>query len=88
MSSSRDHAPSTSGTPAESGALAILDIIQIAPPHKWGGCFAVVDEVKPWGCQAYVSVPANDGSPPGRAFIRLDASEFERVGARAIWVAQ
>ncbi len=54
-------------------------IIQIVPAHKWGGCLAVVSEVKTWGAQVYVTIPANDGTPPGRAYIRLEWADFERV---------
>lgn len=61
-------------------------IIQIAPSHKWGGCLAVVDEVKAFGCQAYVTIPYNDSEPCGDAFIRLNWDDFEPVGARAIFV--
>jgi hypothetical protein len=66
-------------------SLAANEIIQIAPPHKWGGCLAVVREVKSWGCQAYVSVPHNDGTPPSQAYIRLETEDFERTGAMAIF---
>lgn len=61
------------------------EIIQIAPPHKWGGCLAVVSETKAFGCQAYVSLPANDGTPPGQAYIRLTFDEFECIGASVIF---
>lgn len=61
------------------------DVIQIAPPHRWGGCLAVVSETKSFGCQAYVSIPHNDGSAPGQAFIRLNSEEFESLGAKAIF---
>lgn len=64
------------------------DIIQIAPPHKWGGCLAVVSELKSFGVQAYVSIPRNDGAAPGDAYIRLTWDDFEPVGAHAIFVRQ
>ena len=53
-------------------------VIQIAPPHKWVGCFAVVEESKPWGVQAGVPVP--DGRI---AYIRLVWGEFEVIGDAA-----
>jgi hypothetical protein len=62
------------------------EIIQIAPPHKWGGCLAVVSEKKSFGVQCYVSIPHNDGTPPADAYIRINWDEFERVGARAIFI--
>lgn len=62
-----------------------MEIVQITPAHKWGGCLAVVSEVKAFGVQAYVSIPANDGTPPGQAYIRIGWEAFERVGAKAIF---
>lgn len=62
------------------------DIIQIAPPHKWAGCLAIVSEMKSFGVQAYVSIPSNDGKPPGRAYIRLKYDDFEMIGAPAVFV--
>jgi hypothetical protein len=64
------------------------DIIQIAPPHKWGRCLAVISEMKSFGVQAYVSIPNNDGTAPGSAYIRLSWDDFEPVGARAIFIPQ
>lgn len=61
-------------------------IIQIAPPHKWGGCLAVVDEVKSFGCQAFVTIPHNNGTPVGRAYIRLNWSDFEPIDANPIFI--
>ena len=71
---------------AESREVQANEIIQIAPPHKWGGCLAVVAELKSFGCQCYVSIPHNDGKQPEQAFIRLKWDEFERVGANAIFI--
>lgn len=62
------------------------EVIQIAPPHKWGGCLAIVDEVKSFGCQAYVSIPHNDGQPPGQAFTRLNWEDFEPLGVNPVFV--
>jgi hypothetical protein len=67
---------------SETVKLSEDDVIQIAPPHKWGGCLAVVDEVKGFGCQAYVTIPANDGTT-GPAYIRLNWDEFEALGVKA-----
>ncbi len=61
------------------------DLIQIAPTHRWGGCIAVVDEPKSFGCQAYVSIPSNDGEPPGRAYVRLSKGQYEPLGVKAIF---
>jgi hypothetical protein len=62
------------------------EIIQIVPSHKWGGCLAVVDEPKSFGCQAYVTVP--DAESSGRAYIRLNWDEFEKLGIKAIFVLE
>lgn len=64
------------------------DIIQIIPSHRWGGCIAVVDDVRSWGCQCYVTVPPNgpeDVSAP--AYIRLNWGEFEPLGTKAKFIA-
>ena len=63
-------------------SVEVNEIIQIAPPHKWGGCLAVVSEMKSFGVQCYVSIPHNDGTPPSDAYIRITWEEFERVVAR------
>lgn len=67
-------------------ALEKNTIIQIRPGHKWCGCFAVVDEVKSFGCQAYVTIPSNDGKLPGRAYIRLNTEDFESLEMQAPFV--
>lgn len=61
------------------------DIIQIVPGHKWGGCLAVIDEPKSFGCQAYVTAPTHNGSV-GRFFIRLNWNEFNKINAKAIFI--
>jgi hypothetical protein len=61
------------------------EIVQIVPTHKWGGCLAVVELVRAWGCQAYVTFPSNDGEAIGTAYIRLAWTEFERIGAAVIF---
>lgn len=63
------------------------DIIQIVPDHKWGGCLAVVDEPKSFGCQAYVTIPGPNGKA-SEAYIRLNWNEFEPIGAKAVFVPQ
>lgn len=52
-------------------------LIQIKKPHRWGLCFAVIDETKVFGCQAYVLVPNNLMEEPDQAFIRLNRDEYE-----------
>jgi len=50
-------------------------VIQITESHEWAGCLAIVDEVKSFGCQAYVEIPLQ-----GSAYIRLNTSDFEIIG--------
>jgi hypothetical protein len=71
---------------SESDDIQKNDLIQIAPEHKWAGCFALVSESKTFGVQAFVSIPHNDGQRPGRAYIRLEWKDFECVDARAPFV--
>jgi hypothetical protein len=58
------------------------DIIQIRPEHKWGGCLAVVDEVKSFGCVAYVASPV-DGTV-GKYYTRLSWDGFKMIGAKVL----
>jgi hypothetical protein len=60
------------------------DVVQIVPHHKWGGCLAVVDDVRAWGVIAAVRLPHNDGSPAGDAYTRLAWADFQPVG-KAVW---
>lgn len=52
-------------------------LIQIKRPHRWGLCFAIIDETKVFGCQAYVMVPNNTMGEPDQAFIRLNRDQYE-----------
>jgi hypothetical protein len=56
-------------------------VIQIAPPHKWAGCLAIVDEVKSWGVQAYIAIP--QGGEVRNAYVRLKWAELEVIGPAA-----
>lgn len=52
------------------------DIIQaIEGTGIWQGCLLIVDEVKSWGVQAYMTIPDQ-----GTAFMRFKTGEFEIVG--------
>jgi hypothetical protein len=65
--------------------MNINDIIQIDPSKDlFGGCMAVVSEVKSWGVQAYVQ----SAGVPGQQYIRLKHGEFEPTGGRAVWVVE
>lgn len=67
--------------PAEDGALAAGDVVQINPAHDpvFGGCFMVVTEPKGWGAQGYVTVPGK-----GDAYYRCPIDALVRIG-RAEW---
>lgn len=61
------------------------DIVQITDTNnKWYPCLLVVDEVKAWGIQAYVSIPIEKGV--GDAYYRIENGKFNKVG-RAIIVS-
>lgn len=61
------------------------DIIQITDEaDKWFPCILVVDEVKTWGVQAYITIPRNDGEPLGNAYYRIENGKFEKVGSASI----
>lgn len=53
----------------------VNDLIQFTNNHKWAGCVATVQEVRPWGLQAYVSIPNG-----GDAFIRVTHGDYVVVG--------
>ena len=57
------------------------DIIQaIEGTGIWQGCLLIVDEVKSWGVQAYMTIPNSAISSQGTAFMRFKTGEFEVVG--------
>jgi len=58
-------------------------IVQVInPEHHWYAALVVVDEVKSWGIQGYLTIPQQ-----GQAFIRLENKDIEVVG-QAVIVAQ
>lgn len=65
------------------------DVIQItAITHHWYPALCIVDEVKSWGCQAYmIMVTSNDPAEPNNpAYIRLKENEYEYVGPAPLQV--
>lgn len=57
------------------------DVVQITnQDHHWFGCLIVVSEPKSFGCQGYITIPHNNAGNVGDAHIRLNHSDFERVG--------
>ena len=63
--------------------LQIGDIVQIDPSMDgFGGCLAVVNEVKGSGrVMAYVQ----NAGQPGQAYIILSKGRYEPTGGRAVW---
>lgn len=56
-------------------AIDVGSVIQITPDHDWGGCLAIVDELKVYGCRAYVSIPLG-----GKAYINLNTDDYRYIG--------
>lgn len=67
------------GTTLERGS-----IIQANENAKdWQGCVMIVDEVRNWGVQAYLRIPAQ-----GNAYIRLKYDQFDDLNAKAALVSE
>ncbi len=61
------------------------DVIQITDKNdKWFPCLLIVDEVKGWGVQAYITIPTNDEKQNGNAYYRIEYGKFEKVGSAKI----
>lgn len=61
------------------------DIVQIDPSvDTFGGCLAVVTEVKSWGFQGYVQ----SAGVPGQQYIRLKHGQYKPTGGKAVWVSR
>jgi len=60
-------------------------VVQINPDHdeRFGGCFMVVTEPKPWGAQGYVQIPGSKGL----AYYRCPSEAFVIIGP-AVWVQE
>lgn len=70
------------------GTLVVAgDVVQIDPDldPRFGACFLVVSEVKPWGVQGYVSVP--EAGRAARAYYRVKSASMVRVGLAAWAIA-
>ena len=46
---------------------------------EWCGAVLIVDEVKPWGVQAFMHIPMS-----GDAYVRLRSEEYEALGGEAV----
>lgn len=60
-------------------AWAVGDVVQIDPAHdeRFGGCFMVITEPKPWGAQGYVTIPGESG---GQAYYRCPSAAMHFIG--------
>ena len=60
------------------------DIVQITDENdNWYPCLLIVDEVKSWGIQGYLTIPGPD---KGNAYYRVSNGKFEKVGKANIVV--
>jgi len=57
-------------------------IVQITDESDpWFPCLLIVDEVKSWGIQGYLTIPPN---ATGNAYYRIENGKFEFVGIAKI----
>lgn len=58
------------------------DIVQVGEqgPREWFRCLIVVDEIKTWGIQGYVTLPGGSERTGGDAFNRLEWHEIVPTG--------
>jgi hypothetical protein len=73
----------------KSKQVAENDLIQVNEdgPPNWFRCILVVDEVKPWGVQAYAIIPQARDKVSADAFMRLEWNEFDTLGAKSLFLA-
>lgn len=59
--------------------VVVGDVVQINPDSDevFGGCFLIVEEVKPWGFQGYTEIPGKDR---GIFHYRVNREDCSRVG--------
>lgn len=78
------------GSTGASKAVAEGDLIQVneAGPAHWFRVILVVDEVKSWGVQAYCTIPGARGQGVGDTYMRLEWKEFDRLGAKSLFIAE
>lgn len=71
-----------------SKTVSVGELIQINEdgPEHWFRCILVVDEIKTWGVQAYVTIPGARGTFAGDAFMRLEWKEFDCLGVKSKFV--
>ena len=61
-------------------SLKVNDIIQVTKSdnHNWIGCLLQVDEVKKWGCQAFMK------TFNGNVYCRFNHDDFMLIGPAAV----
>jgi len=65
--------------------ISKYDLIQITnKEHKWFPAILIVDEVKSFGCQAYIITPDAEGVH--EFYIRLETDDYQKVGRSVIIV--
>ena len=65
--------------------IKVGDIVQITDEtNRWYPCLLIVDEVKSWGIQGYITIPTNDDEWNGNAYYRIENGKFEKVGSAVL----
>jgi hypothetical protein len=66
----------------EKRELAVGDVVQLNPEHKFAGMLVVVTEPYSWGCQGYLMSQFNFEAVrfKGVAYVRPKFADFEFVG--------
>jgi hypothetical protein len=65
----------------DSKSLSKGDIVQIVnDKHRWFPCLIIVNEIKSFGIQGYITLPTNDKESNGNAFTRLNSEDITKVG--------
>jgi hypothetical protein len=64
------------------------DVVQITnSDHHWYPAFIAVTDLKSFGIMGYNLIVDNSDDINGRAYIRLNSSDYERIGQAKIWAA-
>jgi hypothetical protein len=63
------------------------DIVQIINErNRWFPCLVIVNEIKDFGIQGYITLPTNDEEANGNAFIRLNSEDITKVGCAELFL--
>lgn len=68
------------------GKISLGEIVQVAAHvPEMGGCFAVVSEVKSWGCEAYImNYGGRSPDVMPEIWVRLQWSDMAPTGGRTV----